>query len=749
MPLSPADFYAYSQATGAPVADTPEKRAQQATEVLAFQENRLKSPKQGPGLLDILGGAALVAGTAAGGYGLARALRNRGAAQAATKVAVEEVTPQAAQNVRRAAAAYTEPRPSTTPVPSRVPTAGPVAQETPLLPGTGKPNLGVQMVDIRDLMSSVPTAQAEQGPRLLPGGRTQVQPYPSAATQTGTPYSLREIGELGLSHMEVAPELDTADRLLREYELGKQSRQASRIKAVQQEREMELRGIGARIIDQLKGESLVEQQQSQLARHVDQSLNAVNAAEDQMTGRVKHALQQNPHLDMSQVEVLEEMADVSYRQGMEQDEPINVAAAQMTGRVPNDQAETPQASAQNFLQQRRTELAAQGMSPGRIERELLQGPEGTRIKQGAELYAATGTPSTLELLSETPSLPLTVQPKTLVSAGKESLETDVPTSALYKPFAAREPQVGSLIHADIYHTNAISNAADKLASTPTHIENPEYSALVEQTNMAQHAMSQGDGVAAAIFNRNRAAFRNGQVPERLIVNPEHVDLQNDIAYHTQAREDVRNRQAVKELDVERFPNMMAVQQMQEGTRAFAEIDPATGGIKPGTLELRPGRPSVPAGTVSKPASGSSMRGLHGIVETETTIPEERMQSNAAASELGQYGIFDPETNERVGLQQRLGMQPERREAVIQQPVVWDPNIHSPEQRTSEGFVYNQAAMRPPSQFVGRQIASGAPKSSSDVARRSVDISEQLIRAQREGGTAKAQALLDSFKKGLI
>jgi len=105
MPLSPADFYAYSRATGAPVADTPEERAKQAPEVLAFQQNRLQAPKQGPGLLDVLGGAALLAGVGAGGYGIARALRNRGLGQAATKAAVEEITPQAVQNVRRAAAA--------------------------------------------------------------------------------------------------------------------------------------------------------------------------------------------------------------------------------------------------------------------------------------------------------------------------------------------------------------------------------------------------------------------------------------------------------------------------------------------------------------------------------------------------------------------------------------------------------------------------------------------------------------------
>jgi len=109
MPLSPADFYAYSRATGAPVADTPEDRAKQAPEVLAFQQNRLQAPKQGPGLLDFLGGAALLAGIGTGTYfgapALVRAMRGRGAGQAAAKVAAEEIPQQAVQNARRVAAA--------------------------------------------------------------------------------------------------------------------------------------------------------------------------------------------------------------------------------------------------------------------------------------------------------------------------------------------------------------------------------------------------------------------------------------------------------------------------------------------------------------------------------------------------------------------------------------------------------------------------------------------------------------------
>jgi hypothetical protein len=46
MALSPADFYSYSRATGAPVPEDPEERARMAPEVLAYRRNQLKAPQQ-------------------------------------------------------------------------------------------------------------------------------------------------------------------------------------------------------------------------------------------------------------------------------------------------------------------------------------------------------------------------------------------------------------------------------------------------------------------------------------------------------------------------------------------------------------------------------------------------------------------------------------------------------------------------------------------------------------------------------
>ena len=45
MALSPADFAAYSRATGTPYPEDPEERAQLAPEVAEFRRNQLKQPE--------------------------------------------------------------------------------------------------------------------------------------------------------------------------------------------------------------------------------------------------------------------------------------------------------------------------------------------------------------------------------------------------------------------------------------------------------------------------------------------------------------------------------------------------------------------------------------------------------------------------------------------------------------------------------------------------------------------------------
>jgi len=72
MPLSPADFYAYSRATGTEYPEDPQSRAALAPEVAEWRRNQLKAPRQESDAIDTAGKLALGAGIAAGAYGLSR-----------------------------------------------------------------------------------------------------------------------------------------------------------------------------------------------------------------------------------------------------------------------------------------------------------------------------------------------------------------------------------------------------------------------------------------------------------------------------------------------------------------------------------------------------------------------------------------------------------------------------------------------------------------------------------------------------
>ena len=74
MALAPADFYAYSRATGVPVPEDPEERAALAPEVLEFRRNQLRQPQQESNPLAALGAAALGVGALVGGISLSRRL---------------------------------------------------------------------------------------------------------------------------------------------------------------------------------------------------------------------------------------------------------------------------------------------------------------------------------------------------------------------------------------------------------------------------------------------------------------------------------------------------------------------------------------------------------------------------------------------------------------------------------------------------------------------------------------------------
>jgi hypothetical protein len=116
MAVSPADFYAYSRATGVQIPDDPYERAELVPEVKAFRQNQLRAPQQeqpkGADPLSVgLGLGFALAGGAAGFLGTRRLLK--GPAKSAT-AGVRQVDLGDVATVRRAASEYA-PAPSVEP----------------------------------------------------------------------------------------------------------------------------------------------------------------------------------------------------------------------------------------------------------------------------------------------------------------------------------------------------------------------------------------------------------------------------------------------------------------------------------------------------------------------------------------------------------------------------------------------------------------------------------------------------------
>lgn len=309
MALSPADFYAYSRATGVQIPEDPQERAEMAPEVLEFRRNQLKGPQESPNALATLGTTALGLGAAIGaGLAARRFMRGKGQIPEGPPRAANAGTVQQDLSTLRRAAAASEPA------------SEPVAPSRPA-PGTTENALPVDLTD-----------------RLL-----------------------EELGQMQASRKQALE-----SRMSRAY--------GQRLQKTADE-----------LLTQLasEGPDLTDIQQATRPAQTQQFIAAVESGEDQASGRMKHRLQQNEDLDMSQVELLEEMAKRGRIEALEQDEPITLAASQLNDGVPVDQTEVARSLtsqeladiAKSEMMQRRQELAERGLRPGttRFERALAQG----------------------------------------------------------------------------------------------------------------------------------------------------------------------------------------------------------------------------------------------------------------------------------------------------------------------------------------------------------------------------------------
>jgi cell envelope opacity-associated protein A len=368
MALSPADFAAYSRATGTPYPEDPEERAQLAPEVASFRRDQLQAPKQESNLPGILGATALGLGALAGGVGLARALGRTKASVASSPQ--PDLTPKGRSDVA-VVDRYARQR---------------AAEDLTRQARSERP-AGVVQADLSNVQvkrSLIPTeAEAiEQYSRRL----SQDFPEPTASEMEAlnAPSRTSKI----LARLGTSPQYRPDPKDINYPRFGPPSPEVAAARREQASQDL-LR--------------FAQQRQEDAALVTNQTMGALESGEDQMTGRTMMGVQRNEDLDASQVN------NVARQTGS-----ADVAASMTPDGVPVDQAEgvgntiqmqsdpgsdLAQSSAARFLQKRRLELLGdpEAGTSTRLESKLAEAfgpdawredPKATRRRNALKLGAA-------------------------------------------------------------------------------------------------------------------------------------------------------------------------------------------------------------------------------------------------------------------------------------------------------------------------------------------------------------------------
>ena len=303
MALSPADFAAYSRATGTPYPEDPEERAQLAPEVAQFRRDQLRAPQQESALPGILGAAAVGLGALTGGMALARALAGkRGQAAASTAFNLPKKEEQVLRTV------------------SAAPVRQQVAEEVVRQARTERPP-GTVLTDLPqpktsfDPWSGKTTITDPFGAGTAPYARTDLP-------TSRTPGTFREFSR-DVSGASVA------DRLAQDPELlslvqKQAAEELSESRSFQSKAQAEYRNLISSV-----AQDIIDQERAAVRGPVvNQTIGALGSGEDQMTGRTMRSVQRNEDLDSSQVnEVLRQTGSA------------DVAASLTPDGIPVDQAE--------------------------------------------------------------------------------------------------------------------------------------------------------------------------------------------------------------------------------------------------------------------------------------------------------------------------------------------------------------------------------------------------------------------------
>jgi len=600
MALSPADFAAYSRATGTPYPESPEERAQMVPEVRAFRKNQLQAPQQQESNSLALG-LGIGLGLAGVGGGL-MALRGR-----AKKAPKKDVAGKSGVKMTDLS---DQPVPkSKTQVYEEV-----AAKAEEDLPQVTRPSGGVE--------ESMLVTDPETGEVYRRGGSASIrqqQAQEGLNDRVNTLLKDVSFGEAG--EMLAGPEVAAETRQMTGTE---SSRQSAAVRRMEREEERQAKNI----LSELAQETLSQADSEKTARIArNQAKDRARAADymsDVLESVISEAEFDNEKISSNILKLAEragtgtiDAEDVNtfknWAQGQFKNDPtvlgeINENLSSFTSspkistltetyeafgepsaRAQNiealdtasDQAAAPVeravqrnedvdvSAAQSFLNQQREKLQSQGLSPTRVERVLASNPE---LIEAAELYASTGDEAVLSRFSEQPASPLTVKPKSVLSLDTDELST----GSLFKKGTFGE-FVDDLEGKDVDLTNRISSLGaeqQQLAGRRKQLE--------EDSLMIKSAMDREPA------GKDSYSRMYGQMQYELQNMPDPSSLNVDIGDAMAERDNVRAQlKGLKELGAQQF-----LIDQTEGSRAFYEVNPATNEIIPETLEIRPGRKSI-------------------------------------------------------------------------------------------------------------------------------------------------------------
>ena len=581
MALSPADFAAYSRATGTPYPETPEERAEKALEVREFRQNQLQQPSDRQSEAAALGLGIGLGLAGLGGAGLAlrrgRTIPKKDfAGKSSVKVTdLARVRQPAPGDQYRETVGFTGPeRPTAAEstnlrrkpedlykdLVDKYPDPG-VGKDFEYRPPTSYEGQDAEIVNRQDMMITDPqtgimyprgsSALSEKDRAALE--RKQridfINQYPDAPRKSnrpmGGPLALINDGSATaevqasreLARRQYASSLldEKINKLIEEIaplakrqeglEMGTEaSRQAAAVRRLEREEEKQAKNILSELADETPTLTETYEAFGEPAAQV-QSVEAINTASDQAAAPVERVLQRNEDVDVS--------------------------------------------AAQRFLNDKRLELEAKGLSPTRVERVL--GSDKALI-EAAELYASTGDEAILSRFSEQPSSPLTVKPKSVLSLDAD----EVSTGSLFKPGKYGE-FVDNLENYDVDLTNRISYLAKEQQELVGRRKQLEEDSLMIKSAMDREPA--GKDAYSRMYGKMQYELQNMPDPASL-----NVDIGDAMAERDNVRAQLKGLKGVG-------PRPFLIDQT-EGSRAFYQVNPATNEIIPETLEIRGGRKSI-------------------------------------------------------------------------------------------------------------------------------------------------------------